>query len=90
MNERSLGASNAGSFPDFLFGDCDESLTGLDLNVEILFVVILGNILGEVVYFIILNQFSNLLEDKFHVFHVFVSVDNWKTKARNIEAKSNN
>ena len=59
------------------------------MNVEILFVVILGNIRGEVVYFIILNQFSNLLEDKFHVFHVFVSVDNWKTKARNIEAKSN-
>ena len=78
MTKRALKivTSDAGSFPDFLFGDFGESLTGLDLSVEILFIVILGNILDEVVYFIVLKQFSHLLEDKFHVFHVFVSVDN--------------
>ena len=72
----SLGTPEAGSFPDFLLGDFGESLTGLDLNVEVLFIVILGNLFDEVVFFTILKQFSHLLEDKFHVFHVFVSVDN--------------
>ena len=88
LNNCSLGTHEAGSFPDFLFGDFRESLTGLDLNVEVLFDFILGNLLGEVNliillvrfltvdYFIYLKQFGHLLEDKFHVFHVFVGVDN--------------
>ena len=78
----SLDTLEAGSFPDFLLGDFGESLTGLDLNVEVLFVGILGNLLDETnlviltVVFFNLKQLGYLLEDKFHVFHVFVSVDN--------------
>ena len=80
MYSGSLDVPDAGSFPGFqhvLFGDFvdfGDSLTRL--NLDVFFIVILGSFLDEVVNFSSLKQFSHLLEDKFHVFHVFVRVDN--------------